>query len=535
MSKIKPLQLRYRSIKKQNGLALILFVFLISLAITGITIKFLSAGNIQTQLDVRSVNSLVTAKEAVVGNVLTGQSGTSIGQFPCAEDTSLIGFSTEGQAKGNCSNTVSSTGRFAWRTIGTGDLRDGNNDKLWYALSEGFRAIPVNSDTVGKLSIDGLQNQAIAILFSPGVALSSQARTTPSAINAPIISDYLETENNDGDNDFITGISESSFNDKLLAIKADDIYPLMEKRVLGEIKNYLLAYLGIWGAYPFPAPFSNPTTATYIGSNTLIGGLQPTFGLLPIGDAGVSWSGANGSSVRASNGVSQPAACVLSGTMVTCTISKQNYSGSRSLIITATLNNVGFGFYKSMDLISTSDFQFTPSTLKNTSILSYSLDASGGGAVKLTATPTSNTSSYTIVFKRPPQFDDWNSTTLIPNYIYKNKWHELIYYKVASPYLPGGTNICGASCLTVNRLDVTPNLVSTTNHALLMCSGRKLEITQARPSPTYNSANPAQNRPSSALADYFDSSNNISALSGTVFDSTRHPLPTFNDQIEVIE
>jgi hypothetical protein len=66
-----------------------------------------------------------------------------------------------------------------------------------------------------------------------------------------------------------------------------------------------------------------------------------------------------------------------------------------------------------------------------------------------------------------------------------------------------------------------------------MSAGRRLDITNARPSPTYSAANPAQTRPGSLLADYFDSANNVSG--GLIFDSTNRPLATFNDQVQIVE
>ncbi len=314
-----------------------------------------------------------------------------------------------------------------------------------------------------------------------------------------------------------------------MAIKPDDVYPVLEKRVLGEIKNYLVAYKTIWGAYPFPAPFSNPTTAIYKGS------IAETGGLLPINDAVLSWSGGTCSSVRASNGAVVDGSISIIGSKFTCTIGSQNYTGARTVTVNANLNNVGLGFYQQMDVTSTSDFQFTPAALKTTSVLSYSLNSSGGGLIKLVANPSTNTSTYTVVFNQLPDHDDWNTTAAIANYIYKNNWHNLIYYKVAPPFLPGGSGVCDTSCLTINKTTISPpSTVALANvHVLLMSAGRKIIATEALPAPTYNISNPAQSRPGNQLTDYFDSINNTS--NGTFFDSKQSPLINFNDQIEIVE
>ncbi len=154
---------------------------------------------------VNTNKALNDAKLAVIGNVVGGFTGSNPGQFPCSENIPSIGTANEGQASGTCSNTMVSVGRFAWRTLGTGDLRDGNADKLWYVLSPGFRVSPINSDNIPALNLDGVQNQAIAILFSPGTILAGQSRPTPTATNAPNVMSYLDDDNNNGDNNFITG------------------------------------------------------------------------------------------------------------------------------------------------------------------------------------------------------------------------------------------------------------------------------------------------------------------------------------------
>ena len=123
----------HKSISNQKGIAFVFVLFLLGLMVTGLGIKFLSGGSPQIRSSVKSNQALEEAKAAIIGNV-SAQSGANVGQFPCSEDTSAIGFPTEGQVAPSCSNTSVSIGRFAWRTMGTGDLEDGNSDKLWYAL-----------------------------------------------------------------------------------------------------------------------------------------------------------------------------------------------------------------------------------------------------------------------------------------------------------------------------------------------------------------------------------------------------------------
>lgn len=522
----------------QKGVVLVLFAFVLGLVVTSLGIKFLSGGSLQIQSDVYSIKALSEAKAAVIGNVIS-----SMGKFPCSEDVTLIGLATEGQASGGCSNAAVSVGRFAWRTLGTGELRDGSGAKPWYALSVGFRTVPVNSDTVGQLSIDGVQNQAIALLFSPGRPLSGQSRPIPTSSSAPVVADYLEAENSDGDRDFSTGLSSATFNDQLLAIKADDVFPTLEKRVLGEFKNYLNAYKAIWGAFPFPAQFGNPTLANYIGDAALSGGFLPISNVSPA----TKWSTAITPKPvvvsPAGNIVSAPSCSFRTGnTRIRCdiTISAYNSASPPSFSILGSVNSIGFGFYDGLSATSTNDIQITTrsgsATVVNASrLFVHSLNAAGNATVTFSGI-LANTGVVRIEFRRTPPLSNWvlaatNHTLLGGNA--GNNWHHLTYYKVAAPFLPGGGGVCSSNCLTVNAINVTPNTSLTDKHVLLMSAGRKLDVTDVRLAPTYGVFNPAQARSGSSLADYFDSSNNISG--GLVFDSTNLPLATFNDQVKIVE
>jgi predicted NAD-dependent protein-ADP-ribosyltransferase YbiA (DUF1768 family) len=105
---------------------------------------------------------------------------------------------SEGCAKINpagISGSVVIVGRFPWKTVGTGPLRDSNGECLWYIVSAGHKslginpALPMNWDTLGQLDIvvangtSAMQSvlasaheRPIAIIFSPGPPLSGQNR-----------------------------------------------------------------------------------------------------------------------------------------------------------------------------------------------------------------------------------------------------------------------------------------------------------------------------------------------------------------------
>lgn len=531
------------SLSRQKGITLILFVFMLGLAITALSMKLFSSSNMLAQRQTKSTQALDKAKSAVIANVVTGLSGSSIGQFPCDEDTTLIGLNTEGQAKGTC-NGSPVLGRFAWRSLNTGDLRDGNADKLWYALSAGYRSTPVNSDTVPALTVNGTANKAIAILFSPGTILQNQSRSVPTASSPPAVSQYLDLENNNGDNVFTLASPSSTFNDQGLTIEPDDIYPLLEKRVLKEFKGFLNDYKATWGAFPYPATFSNPTSASYLGV------LGNSGGFLPVTNGGNSttWNTTTVPvpTINAPLGnIVSPVCSFRSGnTRIRCdvTIALYNSANPPTISFTGIVDNIGKGFYDGLVVTNTNDIQITTRTLTATVTtasrsISHSLDSAGRGLVTFSGT-LANTGIVRIEYRRVPQHSNW-VLAATNHYLLANNWHQLVNYQVAEPYLPGGSQTCNGNCLTINRIDVTPSTQVTNVHALLIAAGRKLVTTNYRPAPTYNSGNPAQSRAGASLEDYYDSANNVlpvhNVSMGLDFDSAIHPMSTFNDQIEMVE
>lgn len=165
--------------------------------------------------------------------------------------------------------------------------------------------------------------------------------------------------------------------------------------------------------------------------------------------------------------------------------------------------------------------------------MSYSLDAAGRGTVTLTGA-LANTGTVRIEYRRTPQRSNWvlaASNHYLLGGSLGNRWHHLVYYKVASPFLPGGSGSCG-TCLTVNQISSIQTTTQTNVHALLMSSGWRLDSTDFLTAPTYNLENPAQARPGNILSAYFDSTNNTSG--GLLFDN-KYLTGTFNDQVRMVE
>lgn len=245
--------------KHQRGALLILLVIALGILAATVFVSMLSSSDIQNKRDKQTAAALAEAKAALIGwsaSRSSNASNYSPGQLPCPEDTTKIGTPNEGTGAGTC--TLPAIGRLPWKTLKIGDLRDGYGEKLWYALSPGFRVSPINSSvSQAQLMVDGIPNRAVAIIFSPGPPLPGQIRPLPTALQPPDIINYLEGGNSNGSYQFVTQGPVTTFNDKLLLVTHRDLFVPVEKRIAltiigtGSAPNMGLRY---YYANNLPAP-----------------------------------------------------------------------------------------------------------------------------------------------------------------------------------------------------------------------------------------------------------------------------------------
>lgn len=241
---------------KQRGAALLIILTILGIGAAYLLVSELNNNTASLERDKKTQQALALAKEAIIAYAVTHP--TRPGQLPCPEDTTVIGTINEGNERATCG--LPAIGRLAWKTLGVGDLRDGNGDRLWYVISTGYRyatATPINSNSQAQLTIDGIANTGIAIIFSAGGAINGQARPIPTPAAPPNVTQYLELTNNDGDNTFISTGTSATFNDKLLVITPNDLFPTLETRVIKEVTNVIDAYFTANQYYPRPALFSD--------------------------------------------------------------------------------------------------------------------------------------------------------------------------------------------------------------------------------------------------------------------------------------
>ncbi len=198
----------------------VLIALLAMLAIGGLYffISNLSPEYLRNKAQQQTGDSLAQAREALIGyairfrdeQVAQGSAGLVYGYLPMPDlgtsRNNTAGCVEEGceaaNFAGNAAN-VTVIGRFPWRSLGTGALRDADGECLWYAVSGSHqrvqRASPMNWDTLSQLDvvvangtaamasalasaiaqgIASAYDRPIAVIFSPGPPLPGQNRGT---------------------------------------------------------------------------------------------------------------------------------------------------------------------------------------------------------------------------------------------------------------------------------------------------------------------------------------------------------------------
>lgn len=179
-------------------------------------------------VDRRSQRALASARDALLGRAASDDNRPGSLPCPALDDNGQVPLFVGDR----CPAYV---GRFPWKALKTGELRDGHGQLLWYALAPALRdspaAEPVNGLTTAELSLDD-QSAIAAIIFSPGPPLAGQARDAGDAIG-----DYLDGSNADGDHAYVAGQASATFNDRSLAISQTMLFGLVGKRILGEFRG----------------------------------------------------------------------------------------------------------------------------------------------------------------------------------------------------------------------------------------------------------------------------------------------------------
>lgn len=224
---------------RQRGAALLIFMLVSFLAATSWFLSQASSVQWRNQADRTTVEALALAKSALVGRAAADNNRP--GSLPCPD------VDNDGVSDGNFGFCTSAIGRLPVRTLDLPDLLDGEGNRLWYTLADELRdnddAAAINPTLVLGLSIDGTDNIA-AIIFSPGTPLSGQDGRPSDNIG-----DYLDGENKDG-SPYVSGPASPNFNDTTFAISRDQLFRVVNRRVLGQLgadlEKYYLANANLY-------------------------------------------------------------------------------------------------------------------------------------------------------------------------------------------------------------------------------------------------------------------------------------------------
>lgn len=314
---------------RDTGAALIAFMLLIVVGASYILLDNLERNVRKYIRQSANTRALSEAKAALIGYALNypeGHPGEGPGYLPCPDITN------DGTAGGSCSLAGGTTiGRLPFKTLEISELRDNTGARLWYAVSDNYKNNPkvlsqLNSDSPGDFTVDG-RSDIVAVIFAPGGPVASQDRNAD-----PLsVANYLEGDNADGDNDFVTRAS-GEFDDQVTVITRRELMDAVEKRVIGQVRQTLLTYQATYGAFPWLAPFSDPATSPFHGQTGTWKGQLP-FHLSTDGNPRnpftsnltISWSGITSATINQTDdtvGVTLPAPTS------SCTTNSQCSNGS---------------------------------------------------------------------------------------------------------------------------------------------------------------------------------------------------------------
>lgn len=253
---------------------------IVVLGAAAILLSSFSGFGLKIERDKITADALMQAKEALIGIAVTYPDYP--GSLPCP-DTDNDGDADSGGNGIDCSTYI---GRLPWKTLGLPDLRDSTGERLWYTLSRNVRRYasvrPLNSEATGTLNITGAYTASnlIAVVFAPGntVALQNRSDTGLNGCsNNPSLcaSNYLEGSNANASPGSAPNTAYQNtganipFNDQLISITHDQLFPLIEKRIAREVKSCLDSYaLVSANTYPWAVPvtasnYSSVTTTRF--------------------------------------------------------------------------------------------------------------------------------------------------------------------------------------------------------------------------------------------------------------------------------
>jgi hypothetical protein len=191
---------------RQKGMALLILLSLILIAVTAVAVSHLS-------LNTQSINRAKNTTQALAysKNILLGYAmiQTVPGTLPCPDITN-DGYSDP--PTGAC---ASYRGLLPYKTLGITKQADGSGQLLWYVVDRNYVGVisPHNNTQTASLRINGALSYAF-IVIAPNTPLLGQSPDL-TLLNA---TQFLEGENANNTLDTYSSLKDDTHNDSLLGV-----------------------------------------------------------------------------------------------------------------------------------------------------------------------------------------------------------------------------------------------------------------------------------------------------------------------------
>ena len=585
--KIASLNAKYLRVGQQ-GAALILMVFILSLVVLAYTVKALNGNDLRAKEATNTSQALAEAKVALISWAVNHPNAPGLMPYP-DRNADAGGYDGLSDCPGGATLYSHLIGRLPWKGADYNDCNillnglgkeflDGSNEPLWYAVSKNLVHIysPTADPVINPSMIDNppygawmsvydkngqlVSNRVAAIIFAPGPPISDQDRSGGKA-DATNYLDTFDLQSGGGtksnrtyssaNEDFYMGEdsrdvrSDNSvyqqpyyFNDKLVYITIDELMAEVEKRATGEAKRVLQNYYKNSSAgintkfFPYAAALGSSSNP----NQCVEGNLQ---GLLPTNtasnyDCSCTSSRSCTCNFAAISAVSYTRTSSSYGTIGVAAPTGACTVGGAS---NRTCSCTGLGSCKSNSgaIRFTCDACGVCAVLNNqagsftfTSTAGFSSATGGcsnsGGNISCSGTTAG---TFTLNSCADPALS--TSASGLPAWFTSNGWHNYIYYAVSSNCTSSATN-----CTTA-----TPQLTVGSKagvRSLLIASGKPIIAT-----PFASSKASAQlTRPSCDVKDYLDSTQNtnVNLVNGSgdlVYDAINSPRgASYNDQMFIV-
>lgn len=467
----------------QRGAVLMLLAALLAATAAWFAVSVLArSARTDAEKEARTGLALAKAKQALLAYVAhyAARADHQVpGRLPCPEPLAPPAGQEGVAASLTCNNnTLTYAGRLPWRTLGIEKLRDGHGEPLWYVLGPGFRAAPINFDSSGRLTLDGVGNAAVALIIAPGAAIDSLldpeapppgcTRKNQGALRYPVPftafdpGNFLECGNVSAS--FVSSGDSKWINDRALALTVGDVMEAIAGPVIDRVQRVVAPAIAAWdqteftatgkswgasyaAAYlPFASGFGNPSANSHCGMAGAHEGLPPVASRLSPG-CDTAWNG----SASLLNGLVD-LGCSATGTELRCSLRASGAASPPSARIAAVANRAAGSF---RGTVTAADIGVSHG---GTAALALSLSpaTAGANAVIDVAWPAPLGAGEIVTVTLPNLADARVLSDTRLAWFFNNQWQRHVYYAVAPGATAGATTLCNGSgdpgCLAAQGL-----------------------------------------------------------------------------------